>query len=109
MREGADMEDASDKHPVTPGHVLPARELLGEMLLKLKQPELALQQFEASHNLERNRFRGLYGAAQAAELLGDTDKARTYYRKLVEISAKATQRDQSCRRLRRFSRRSNAI
>jgi tetratricopeptide (TPR) repeat protein len=89
MREGADMEDATDKHPVTPGHVLPARELLGEMLLELKQPALALKEFEASHKLEPNRFRGLYGAAQAAELSGETDKARTYYRKLVEVSAKA--------------------
>jgi tetratricopeptide (TPR) repeat protein len=89
MREGADMEDASDKHPVTPGHVLPARELLGEMLLELQQPALALKEFEASHKLEPNRFRGLFGAAQAAELLGDTDKARTYYSKLVEVSAKA--------------------
>jgi tetratricopeptide (TPR) repeat protein len=89
MREGADMEDASDKHPVTPGHVLPARELLGEMLLELQQPALALKEFEASHKLEPNRFRGLFGAAQAAELSGDTDKARTYYSKLVEVSAKA--------------------
>jgi tetratricopeptide (TPR) repeat protein len=89
MREGADMEDASDKHPVTPGHVLPARELLGEMLLELKQPALALKEFEASHKLEPNRFRGLYGAALAADLLGDTEKARTYYGKLVEICEKA--------------------
>lgn len=89
MREGADMEDASDKHPVTPGHVLPARELLGEMLLELKEPALALKEFEASHKLEPNRFRGLYGAALAADLLGDTEKARTYYGKLVEICEKA--------------------
>ncbi len=89
MREGADMEDTSDKHPVTPGHVLPARELLGEMLLELKQPALALKEFEALHKLEPNRFRGLYGAARAAELLGDTKKARTYYGKLLEVCEKA--------------------
>ena len=72
MREGADMEDASEKHPVTPGHVLPARELLGEMLLELKQPALALKEFEASHKVEPNRFRGLYGAARAAAQSGDS-------------------------------------
>jgi tetratricopeptide (TPR) repeat protein len=89
MREGADMEDASEKHPVTPGHVLPARELLGEMLLELKQPALALKEFEASHKVEPNRFRGLYGAARAAELSGDHKKARTFYEKLVVVCAKA--------------------
>ena len=89
MREGADMEDASEKHPVTPGHVLPARELLGEMLLELKQPALALKEFEASHKVEPNRFRGLYGAARAAAQSGDMAKAKTYYEKLVVLSQKA--------------------
>ena len=89
MREGADMEDASEKHPVTPGHVLPARELLGEMLLELKQPALALKEFEASHKVEPNRFRGLYGAALAAAQSGDMAKAKTYYEKLVVLSQKA--------------------
>jgi tetratricopeptide (TPR) repeat protein len=89
MREGADMEDASEKHPVTPGHVLPARELLGEMLLELRQPALALKEFEASHKLEPNRFRGLYGAAHAAAQSGDKAKAKTYYEKLVVLSRNA--------------------
>jgi len=89
MREGADMEDASEKHPVTPGHVLPARELLGEMLLELKQPALALKEFEATHKVEPNRFRGLYGAARAATQSGDKAKAKTYYEKLVVLSQNA--------------------
>jgi tetratricopeptide (TPR) repeat protein len=89
MREGADMEDASEKHPVTPGHVLPARELLGEMLLELKQPALALKEFEASHKVEPNRFRGLYGAARAAAQSGEMVKAKTYYEKLVELCRQA--------------------
>jgi tetratricopeptide (TPR) repeat protein len=89
MREGADMEDASEKHPVTPGHVVPARELLGEMLLELKQPALALKEFEASHKVEPNRFRGLYGAARAAAQSGDTAKAKTYYEKLIVLSQNA--------------------
>src|SRR5215475_8356350 len=89
MREGADMEDASEKHPVTPGHVLPARELLGEMLLEVNQPALALKEFEASHKVEPNRFRGLNGAAQAAAQAGDMAKAKTYYEKLVELCRQA--------------------
>jgi tetratricopeptide (TPR) repeat protein len=89
MREGADMEDASEKHPVTPGHVLPARELLGEMFLELKQPALALKEFEASHKVEPNRFRGLYGAAHAAAQSGNVAKAKTYYEKLIVLSRNA--------------------
>ena len=89
MRASADAEDATEKHPVTPGPIKPARELLGEMLIELKQPAVALAEFEASHRVEPNRFRGLYGAARAAELAGDTAKARTYYGQLVSLGQSA--------------------
>jgi hypothetical protein len=89
MREGADMEDASEKHPVTPGHVVPARELLGDMLLELNQPALALKEFEASHKIEPGRLRGLLGAARAAELSGDKAKAKGYYADLLRLTAKS--------------------
>src|SRR6266705_1705965 len=89
MREGADMEDASEKHPVTPGHVVPARELLGDMLLELNQPALALKEFEASHKIEPGRFRGLLGAARAAEGSGNMAKAKGYYSDLVTLTAKS--------------------
>jgi tetratricopeptide (TPR) repeat protein len=85
MRASADAEDATEKHPVTPGSIKPARELLGEMLVELGQPAQALKEFEASHRVEPNRFQGLYGAARAAELTGDTTKARTYYGRLVTL------------------------
>jgi hypothetical protein len=85
MRAAAAQEDATEKHPVTPGPLAPARELLGELLLDLNQPELALQEFEASHRREPNRFRGLYGAARAAELTGMRDKARIFYTQLVAL------------------------
>ncbi len=85
MRASADAEDATEKHPVTPGSIKPARELLGEMLIDLGQPAQALTEFEASHRVEPNRFQGLYGAARAAELAGDTAKARTYYGRLVAL------------------------
>lgn len=89
MREGADMEDASEKHPVTPGHVAPARELLGDMLLELKQLALALKEYEASHKKEPGRYRGLLGAARAAELSGDKAKAKGYYADLLRLTAKS--------------------
>lgn len=89
MRAAADLDDATEKHPVTPGAVLPAREQLGELLLELKQPAVALTEFEASLRRTPNRFNGLSGAARAAKLAGDAAKAKTYYAKLIEISGHA--------------------
>jgi tetratricopeptide (TPR) repeat protein len=86
MRAAADLEDASDKNIVTPGRIVPARELLGEMLLALNRPADALAAFEASHQREPDRFRGLYGAAQAATRAGDAAKAKRYYGRLVEVA-----------------------
>ena len=92
MRSAADTEDRTDKHIVTPGRILPARELLGEMLLELKRPADALKEFEASHAREPERFRGYYGAAQAAAQNGDTAKAKRYFTKLLEMTGQAATR-----------------
>src|SRR4029453_8690663 len=89
MRAAADTEDRNEKHIVTPGRILPARELLGEMLLELKQPALALKEFEASHVREPNRFRGYYGAALAAEGAGDRPKAAENFGKLMAVAKNA--------------------
>jgi tetratricopeptide (TPR) repeat protein len=89
LREAVALEAATEKHPVTPGPFVPAHELLGELLLALDQPAEALAEFEASHLIEPNRFRGLYGAARAAELAGETEKARTFYQALVGLGAAA--------------------
>jgi tetratricopeptide (TPR) repeat protein len=89
MRAAADMEDKSEKHIVTPGRVLPARELLGDMLLELKQPAAALTEYEQSQVREPNRLRGYAGAAAAAEAAGLRDKARAHYAKLVELTREA--------------------
>ncbi|MBC7601441.1 MAG: hypothetical protein H7255_02135 [Ramlibacter sp.] len=86
MRAAADMEDRSEKHIVTPGRVVPARELLGEMLLELKQPAAALKEFEQSQIREPNRLRGYVGAAAAADAAGQSDKARQNYARLVELT-----------------------
>jgi tetratricopeptide (TPR) repeat protein len=92
MQTAADTEDKNEKHIVTPGRILPARELLGEMLLVLERPADALKEFEASHKREPGRFRGYYGAAVAAEKSGDKAKAKFYYRKLVELADKESKR-----------------
>lgn len=92
MHSAADMEDKNEKHIVTPGRIVPARELLGEMLLELKRPADALKEFEASHVREPERFRGYYGAAQAATQSGDKVKAKRYFARLVEIAGQGTAR-----------------
>jgi len=86
MGAAADLEDGHEKSIVTPGRIVPARELLGEMLLELKQPARALKEFETSHVREPNRFRGYYGAARAAEAAGDRRKAADYYARLVDLT-----------------------
>jgi hypothetical protein len=89
MRAAADLEDRNEKHIVTPGRVVPARELLGEMLLELKQPAAALKEFELSHVREPNRLRGYAGAAMAADAAGERDKARQHYSRLVGLTREA--------------------
>ncbi|MGH8646649.1 MAG: hypothetical protein ACREX4_20200, partial [Gammaproteobacteria bacterium] len=87
MGAAAEAEDASDKHPVTPGNVAPSRELLGEMLLTLNRPAEAFAEFKRSLERDPNRLRGIYGAARAAEASGNTGAARDYYTKLLTLTA----------------------
>src|SRR2546429_537549 len=87
-REAADLEDKNEKHPVTPGRILPAREQLGDLLMELKRPAEALKEYEQSQKREPDRFRGLYGAALAAEMAGDAKAARRYYASLVQVAGK---------------------
>jgi hypothetical protein len=89
MHAAADLEDASEKHVAMENRLWPMRELLGEMLLDLKQPAQALQAFQQSFKSAPNRFRGFYGAAKAAERLGDRAQARQYYEKLVALCGQA--------------------
>jgi tetratricopeptide (TPR) repeat protein len=89
MRAAALREDATEKNAVTPGPIAPARELLAEMLLEMKQPAQALKEFEATLKKEPNRFRALYGAARAASLSGDRTAARSYYAQLLKICERA--------------------
>jgi tetratricopeptide (TPR) repeat protein len=81
----ADAEDATDKSAISPGPLVPARELLGEMLLAQDRPADALVAFQATMKKEPGRFRTTYLAAKAATLSGDAAKGREYYRQLVAI------------------------
>ena len=74
MRAAADMEDAMEKHPVTPGAVIPARELLGEMLLEMNKPSLALEAFEQDIKTHPNRRNGLNGLMAARQQSGNNKK-----------------------------------
>ena len=89
MRSAAEHEDKTDKNNVTPGVIVPARELLGEMLLELKQPAQAMVEFEATLRTAPDRFNALSGVARAAKLSGDNEKAKTYYARLLTICAHA--------------------
>src|SRR5688572_3156032 len=67
MRVAADSEDGMEKHPVTPGPVIPARELLGEMLLAMDQPLLAVTRSEQDLKLHPNRRNGFYNITIAKQ------------------------------------------
>jgi len=82
----ADLEDRIDKHPVTPGYVMPARELLGDLLLESNQPAKALAEYESALRSSPRRFNATYGAAHAAGLAGNPAKAAASSRVLVELA-----------------------
>lgn len=89
MEKAADTEDSVDKHPVTPGAILPARDLLGDMLIDMDKPAMALVAYEKSLQISPNRFYSLYGAGYAAELSGNSEKATKYYQELLNVAANA--------------------
>jgi tetratricopeptide (TPR) repeat protein len=90
MRAAAELEDFTYKHPVTPGQLAPARELLGDLLLELHRPAEALAEYEAALRVTPNRFNGVYGAARSAELAGDSARAKAYYAQLLGLCDKGT-------------------
>jgi tetratricopeptide (TPR) repeat protein len=86
VRAAADLEATMDKHPATPSSVLPARELLGDLLLELNQPDAALVEYKEMLRTDPNRFRSILGEARAAKQAGDTAAAHDAYQKLVALS-----------------------
>jgi tetratricopeptide (TPR) repeat protein len=108
LRRAADAEDILGKHPVSPGALVPAREQLGDLLLALDRPKEAQQEFEAALKIYPGRFRGLYGAAQAAKQIGEKEKADHYYAKLIEQTAKADGSRTELAQLREYRTTQNA-
>jgi tetratricopeptide (TPR) repeat protein len=89
MRAAADGEDGSVKHIAMENRLYPMRELLGDLLLEMRQPAAALTEYEAALKAHPNRYRGFWGAARAADAVGDRQKAADYFTKLVELSKNA--------------------
>jgi hypothetical protein len=101
LRAAADAEDATEKHPVTPGPIVPARELLAEMLLDGNQPGPALREFESSMRIEPNRFRGLAGAAARPSVLATARRRVRTTLSSSRLPSVATPPGRSCARLAR--------
>src|SRR2546421_2752320 len=100
LRGAADAEDVLGKHPVSPGALVPIREQLGSMLLELGQPKEAGKEFQAALKIYPGRFRGMYGAALAAERSGDRQAAQKLYTKLATQTAKADASREELKRIR---------
>lgn len=86
MQNAADMEATTEKHPVTPGEIIPARELLADMLLEMKKYQQALIEYETTLRRSKNRFNSIYGGGRSAELAGEKGKAKRYYQMLVNVA-----------------------
>lgn len=106
MRATAARDDASEKHPVTPGAILPAREQLGEMLLEIGRPAEALVEYETSLKRAPKRLAGVYGAARSARLAGDVGKSSRYYAELVELTKDGDAARAEIKEAREFAARS---
>jgi tetratricopeptide (TPR) repeat protein len=102
MRATADLEDRSEKHVAMENRLYPMRELLGDMLMVQAQPAAALKEYEASMKNAPMRLRGFYGAAKAAEAVGDAKKAAQYKRSLGQLTRDA---DGDRPELREFTQR----
>jgi hypothetical protein len=89
LQKAADREDASEKHAVTPGPLLPAREVLATALLERGDAAGALREFESVLRKEPNRLRSMAGASVAAERAGDAAKSRDYGDKVSRQTAQA--------------------
>jgi tetratricopeptide (TPR) repeat protein len=107
MRAAAEAEDRTEKSPVTPGPLAPARELYGAMLLERGMAKEALAAFEATLKKEPHRLGATLGAAKAAEKAGEIDKARQHYAAAVALTENAEPIRDDGAAARAFTARSN--
>jgi tetratricopeptide (TPR) repeat protein len=91
-REAAELDERTGKHPVTPGSLLPPRELRADMLLELGWHAEALAEYEAALRDAPGRFNALAGAARAAERAGRPERAAELYRSLLAQAADGSRR-----------------
>ncbi len=92
MIASAELEASQEKHPVTPGALQPAYELLGDMYMELDRPADALAAYERSLQMWPRRFNSLLGAARAADAAGQGDRARLLYAEVVALAAPSSER-----------------
>jgi hypothetical protein len=94
LKAAAQREGATEKHAVTPGPLLPAREVLADVLIETGKASDALVEYEAVLGKEPNRYRTTSGAARAARQAGNAAKAKVHFAALLELGRNAdTQRD----------------
>jgi tetratricopeptide (TPR) repeat protein len=86
LRSAAELEESMDKNAVTPGPVIPAREMLAELLLKENHSGESLVEYESVLKISPNRFNALFGAANAAEASGNARSASQYFQKLTQVA-----------------------
>ncbi len=101
MRAAVELEDQSEKSAVSPGRLIPARELLGDMLLESGRAAEALAEYERSQVRDPNRLRALYGAGMAAAQAGDKDKAKLYFSRIAGLAGASDTRPE-LRRAREY-------
>lgn len=89
MREAVELEERTPKHPVTPGAILPAKELLGDLYLSLNEPARALVAYREANAEVPGRFNTILGLARSHAALGDTEAAEPFYARLLAVSATA--------------------
>jgi tetratricopeptide (TPR) repeat protein len=105
LTEAAELDARVGKHPVTPGTILPPRALLAEVLLELGRAREALDAFEAVLVEAPNRLRALAGAARAAELARQPERARTLHTLVASVAAPASERAEVVRSRAQIARR----
>jgi tetratricopeptide (TPR) repeat protein len=105
MTESAELEDKTEKHSVTPGELLPARELLGDMYVTLGQYDKASAAYQENLRRHPNRFNGLLGAAIASEKAGRKQVADEYYQQLMTVADPNSQRALAVRKKDLVARR----
>ena len=87
LEYAAEMEASTEKSPITPGELLPVREMLGDLYLELDNPIKALENYKLALERNPNRFNSLYGAGKAAEMSNNKEETIKYYTALLELGA----------------------